>query len=367
MNGLGLLLFRFVHQDDDRSFSVRACVCTCGRKQFATLTMSKEVAFINTMGSREEEMAMKVFHDLDRLGLSARIPQEFRFLADKYLEESASNGDTWAPLRFEFFHQYTAILCDFELNVLPTANDWNVLTKMAQDESEPIVFRVDASLARAALKRLEGDVEEAAEWTRETLDLIATATREETCRNIRQSDASSPHHPVTKTVRDVLDTERSLAELVLRDLENPTVGRVPVSNPMFSQDSFVQRTRVGGNKCDFCSKKRNEVAQGSGLFRCSKCKLAYYCSRECQRKQWKAGHRSHCRKQGDIQVGDYVRVRGLVKKREMNRVVGRVVRPAALQGCWEVSVKMASEKAGGLPGGTVLVATDNLAHIRPAK
>lgn len=31
-----------------------------------------------------------------------------------------------------------------------------------------------------------------------------------------------------------------------------------------------------------------------GLKRCARCKLACYCSRECQKKHWKAGHKTNC-------------------------------------------------------------------------
>jgi hypothetical protein len=32
--------------------------------------------------------------------------------------------------------------------------------------------------------------------------------------------------------------------------------------------------------------------------------MAVYCSKECQTKQWKAGHKKACRKRGQIKQGD---------------------------------------------------------------
>jgi MYND finger/Plasmid pRiA4b ORF-3-like protein len=45
--------------------------------------------------------------------------------------------------------------------------------------------------------------------------------------------------------------------------------------------------------CQVCGKQEGE-APDARLQRCGKCKNALYCSRECQIKDWKQGHRSDC-------------------------------------------------------------------------
>ena len=44
-----------------------------------------------------------------------------------------------------------------------------------------------------------------------------------------------------------------------------------------------------GNECGGCGKR------GEGFKKCTKCKVTYYCSRECQVKDWKSGHKQLCK------------------------------------------------------------------------
>jgi hypothetical protein len=49
-------------------------------------------------------------------------------------------------------------------------------------------------------------------------------------------------------------------------------------------------------KCAKCSKDKSD--SGQGLKRCGRCKLAHYCSRECQKADWK-NHKTLCGSTGD--------------------------------------------------------------------
>lgn len=42
-----------------------------------------------------------------------------------------------------------------------------------------------------------------------------------------------------------------------------------------------------------CTKKENEIGE---FKRCGRCKLMWYCSRDCQVKSWKEGHKKICGK-----------------------------------------------------------------------
>ena len=42
------------------------------------------------------------------------------------------------------------------------------------------------------------------------------------------------------------------------------------------------------HRCDWCK------AQNVDCFRCSRCSMVRYCSRECQKKHWKNGHQPMC-------------------------------------------------------------------------
>lgn len=57
--------------------------------------------------------------------------------------------------------------------------------------------------------------------------------------------------------------------------------------------------------CEGCKKSRSDL--GLPYFRvCKRCKIAYYCSPECQRKAWtEYGHKDMCRKKGEFKPGDF--------------------------------------------------------------
>ena len=60
-----------------------------------------------------------------------------------------------------------------------------------------------------------------------------------------------------------------------------------------------------GIQCDCCEGSRKEDLGEEGLRRCGRCKMAFYCSVDCQQKAWKEqGHRLVCRKEGEFKVGD---------------------------------------------------------------
>ena len=59
-----------------------------------------------------------------------------------------------------------------------------------------------------------------------------------------------------------------------------------------------------GIQCDCCEESRKDIG-GEGLRQCGRCKMAFYCSVDCQQKAWKEqGHRLVCRKKGEFKVGD---------------------------------------------------------------
>ena len=89
-------------------------------------------------------------------------------------------------------------------------------------------------------------------------------------------------------------------------------------------------------------------------------KRPFYCSSACQRKQWRAGHKEACRKPGQIENGDYVRLTGLQSKPYLNGTVVQVIRPLPDQpGRFEVRIH----------GGTisVTIAKEKLQQLSPLK
>ena len=113
---------------------------------------------------------------------------------------------------------------------------------------------------------------------------------------------------------------------------------------------------TGGFQCDHCGKTRQELGV-SHLLSCSQCRKAYYCGAECQRLQWKKGHKKHCRKPGQFQTGDYLQIHGLQSNSDLNGTIVHVIGPATTTGRWEVRI----------PGGTksISVSGEKLIQLRP--
>ena len=62
---------------------------------------------------------------------------------------------------------------------------------------------------------------------------------------------------------------------------------------------------VGGERCDYCNLTRTELGVVT-LPTCGRCKMAWYCSEDCQRKDWtEKNHRFHCRKKHEFRAGDW--------------------------------------------------------------
>lgn len=91
---------------------------------------------------------------------------------------------------------------------------------------------------------------------------------------------------------------------------------------------LVERaTTVGSSECDICGRTPLD-ANKTKFDCCSRCKLAYYCSKECQKAHWKGSHKHACRRPHDIQPGDFLHLTNLPQKPKWN---GHIVRAVQLQ------------------------------------
>lgn len=67
-------------------------------------------------------------------------------------------------------------------------------------------------------------------------------------------------------------------------------------------DSLLkEKVKEQKEACASCGKKYalDEYGKGKALNSCKKCLKTKYCSRDCQKADWKAGHQNLCRKVGD--------------------------------------------------------------------
>ncbi|KAJ3284390.1 hypothetical protein HDU76_008307 [Blyttiomyces sp. JEL0837] len=100
-----------------------------------------------------------------------------------------------------------------------------------------------------------------------------------------------------------------------------------IPNVLTLLDLVRKLDQIKGAVCDGCKKRTNNANGGkaSKLQQCARCRRFWYCSQECQRADWKAGHRKSCREPFDLKGGDIVQLRGLSDK-ELNGTIVVVVK-----------------------------------------
>jgi hypothetical protein len=126
---------------------------------------------------------------------------------------------------------------------------------------------------------------------------------------------------------------------------------------------------VAGSICDFCERSRRDL----GVFTlqvCSVCRLAFYCSAECQIKAWKEqGHKKVCRKKGEFKEGDLAFILGPVGNISSGEEV-RIMAPApnfdddSTEGNSNQHWVVKSEDDDG---NVAVVSAGRLKRIRPAR
>lgn len=329
-----------------------------------------------------------------------------REACDKYLQATFACPSVWHKNRFYCFIMHSMILR--ELHFPATPQDIKTLKKQFLDnEEEPSHFRVEAAFAVGVLESERGRREDAAEVYRQGLDIASSCTAEERGRIGVVSD-SGP----TK-VSQLIDTVVKSVESNLSILEGrgrtqplnstterrqlgdqsamPGVGVMKMSfDSMLEMDEdLVERaTTVGGNACDCCGKTLEELGQ-SKFDCCSRCKLVYYCSKACQvsrrnsefvllacttvtcvhlmshscstshqKSAWKSGHKGACRKPDEIHPGDYMIVKDVQARPELNGSVVKVLNHRE-EDRWVVQSSGTADP--------VSLSAKKLQHIRPAK
>jgi hypothetical protein len=174
-----------------------------------------------------------------------------------------------------------------------------------------------------------GDKEATADYYRMGLEIAAATTDSERSRAMEFSRAGTSIY--TRTVGEVMDELTKTTKENLRKLERPRMdptiskefetrsdGSKVASRqnfvPLYNDKSMTEQlVKVAGTHCDCCGKSREELGLAT-LMICTRCKMAYYCSKECQKAQWKDGHKQACRKPGQIEVGDRMQLQGLVSQ-----------------------------------------------------
>jgi len=161
------------------------------------------------------------------------------------------------------------------------------------------------------------------------------------------------------TVRSASSLERTVNEATAGgDPPQKRTHVMPIGRggTSLSNEEINNLIDVGGLQCDCCKCKSKK------LLVCQRCKKAYYCSAECQKKQWREnGHKLHCRKDGEFKAEDLVQIARLKNKPELNDKIVRVVGPDKNnEGRYEVRME------GSVKGDkSFSIAAGNLNQLRP--
>lgn len=291
----------------------------------------------------------------------------WRECADKYLEATMAAPRTWEQ-RWYAFSGFTSLVAG-ERRFPPTEHDMKALRAIACDKAEPPHFRCEAEFSIGLARWEAHDREGAARHYRSALEAGGAASAQERALRTLHADGK------LTSVGEILDATTTNARKNLAILEDPRPRQV--SPPTRRADGtetpsmvrttgvnaaterealeMMQRLKVGGTACDACGEPAEKDAR---LLMCKRCMMAYYCSAECQKAQWKKGHKQACRAPGQLEPDDDVRLVGLASRPELNNRIVQVVGPVAgREGRWEVRLSGQQQ--------SLCVAAEKLERLRP--
>lgn len=154
----------------------------------------------------------------------------------------------------------------------------------------------------------------------------------------------------------------ALAQRNLESLRDPLpqiLKNVPDNTSAPILAAYGHRMGTGGDKCDGCRKTLDQLGVQS-LNCCQRCKKVYFCSKECQGNQWRAGHKKACRKPDQMEEGDIMMLSGLSASPEFNGRLVHFIGPAE-NNPDRLQVKLVDNRAR-----VISMTKDKLKHIRPA-
>ncbi|GKY93171.1 hypothetical protein MPSEU_000285100 [Mayamaea pseudoterrestris] len=265
---------------------------------------------------------------------------DFRRAADLYWQ-SFSQCPRQAPCRYWIFSGFSEKIS--KNYFAPNEDDMANLHDVLNDDREISICRVDAGLTLAVvLHNLKHDREDAADVLRQALDIADATGRKELRRRIIGKDRKevclrtvllnlrkfcAENLAEMETVRLAVFPALSLADMTINQttrlcdympsgtyIEGQTfLFSVPLSDP----DMMRRIQSIGGKACDACGKTLEQL-EVRRLDVCSRCNMAYYCSRECQVIAWKHGHKGACRHPNQRVQGDIMQLRGIEDEPDLN-------------------------------------------------
>lgn len=329
--------------------------------------------------NQSKSKAMEKYREHAENAVQAYHNGQYRKSADEYLLAFQICPMKTELNMWQILHGYISILN--EKWFTPTQNDRDALKAIRDDHLELKLYRVQAGFTLALFHYDMGNRFDTAEGYREVLRIGEKKSKpddKEKMLEIRtRPDGSSQIElkPMDDITNDILEQcQKNLDQLTSKKGWNPkgTFSQLPtprmrsdgtpvpdsrrkifscyLRDGILMEDEFDELVKVSGCECDYC--KKSDVK----LSLCSKCKMAFYCSRVCQKKQWMRGHQKYCRKDGEFQTNDYAILYGLKSKPELNGTMVKIVGPADKPGRLEVAISFQQR---------ISVLSENLRRVRP--
>jgi len=273
--------------------------------------------------------------------------------------------------RYYIFHGYTSILrlASFEA----TDDDVKNVEQIFRDKHELRLFRLEAAFALGIVMYKRSERLKCQEIYYRAIKIGEQQPKNAKQERLEQKKmvlvSSAAGDQTSKTIKELMDGNLKTCRDNLNNLRSNAVHGY--SNSLASKHHVFPVGRggttltnhevsnlmdIGGFHCDCCKR------EGEELLVCNGCKKAYYCSAECQKRQWKEnGHKIHCRKYGEFKAGDLVQIARLKTKTDLNEKIMRVVGPDKNnEGRYEVRIEGAVR---GDPSYSLAAA--NLNQLRP--
>lgn len=327
--------------------------------------------------------AIRRYQNLGNQAVASFQNGNYRASADNYLAALRACPDKNELNRWQIFTGFTSIV--LEKYFPPSLSDIEALLSIKEDKKESRLFRVEASRTAGLLRWDLGERVEAAELYRSAIRLGEKVTEKERREKVLAS-ISPDGNPANlrigmQQVGELVDNILDEVRRNLRVLESPqgnmrfpgthyrsdgtvmppdvraTVLLSGLSGPSIAKEEYDRLISVGGDACDCCKKTLAELKMHH-LKQCGRCLKAFYCSAECQNRQWRGGHKKVCRKPGHFKSGDFIKLQGIESKPELNGSIVKVVGPDPdKEGRWAVKAD----------GGTrsISVAAEKMVQLRP--
>lgn len=249
----------------------------------------------------------------------------------------------WAH-RYVFLSGYTHLLIGRPPRAKTTPADIQALREIGKNSHFPAVERIDALYARGHALWELGKLDEVATVSSKLISIAEAASEEERAAlwtvhmggGVRRVPAGELIDADVRRAKGnlmVLDPDchrddlPSDMQVIHRKMEWPDGGKS--LDPDFEMRNAML---VRSAACSHCARG----AEDGTLQRCGKCRLAFYCSPECQRANWDA-HKAQCRAPGDYVEGDVVVLRNLKARPDLNNHFFRVLgQDAERPGRWRV-------------------------------